>query len=268
MKKFMIRSDIEGVSGVVSYEQADPSQAEFPIGQKWFMSDLMALINGLRDGGADEIHIYDEHFYGRNIDLDAVGEKVFSYCGKPPYRDNWAGGLDESFDGLILLGFHSMRDTFDALLNHSYEPDIKAIRINGVPVGEIGVEAAIAGQFDVPLAIVTGDSEGIREAKELVPGTVGVTVKESLSEFGALCYPVTETYKWIYNAAKDLAENGTKALPYKCGDGPVKFEFEFFDTQYAKLYRKMFGEPVIVRNTALECWAEYWKNKLEVQKLL
>mgnify|MGYP002441526898 CR=1 FL=1 len=40
MKKYMIRCDIEGVSGVVSYEQADPSRPEFAFGQRMFMCDL------------------------------------------------------------------------------------------------------------------------------------------------------------------------------------------------------------------------------------
>lgn len=259
---------MEGVSGIVGYEQADPSMAEYPEGRKYFMSDLNALVNGLYDGGADEVHVYDEHFYGRNVDFNLLENKdVVLYCGKPPYRTDWAGGLDETFDGIILLGFHSKRGTFDALLNHSYEPDIKDIKINGVSVGEIGVEAAIAGDFGVSLVMLTADSEGIREAKELVPDVCAVCVKESLSEFGGMCYSLKDTYEKIYNAAKDIAMSGKKATVYNCGN-KVKFEFTFFDTPYAAKYLELFGEPVIEGASALECWAKYWSNKLEVQKAL
>ena len=55
MKRYMIRCDIEGVSGVVSYEQAEPGRPEFAFGQRMFMSDLLALTDGLNAGGADEI---------------------------------------------------------------------------------------------------------------------------------------------------------------------------------------------------------------------
>jgi len=96
MKKYMIRCDIEGVSGVVSYEQAEPGNPEFEFGKRMFMSDLLALIDGLNQGGADEIWGYDEHYYGRNIDIDRLPKNVTSICGKPPYRLNWAGKLDDS----------------------------------------------------------------------------------------------------------------------------------------------------------------------------
>ncbi len=143
--KFMIRCDIEGVTGVVSYEQAEPCKSEYVFGQKMFMSDLIACIKGLLSGEADEIVVYDEHYYGRNIDLSAIPENVKTICGKPPYHPDWAGGLDETFTGVILLGFHSKFGTPGGLLPHSYELDIKDITINGLSVGEIGIEAAIAG---------------------------------------------------------------------------------------------------------------------------
>lgn len=267
MKKYMIRCDMEGVSGIVGYEQADPAQTEYPDGVRWFMSDLNALINGLRAGGADEIHVYDEHFYGRNIDISQLDDpNVILYCGKPPYRPDWAGGLDGSFAGLILLGFHSRRGTKDALLNHTYEPDIRNLKLNGVSVGEIGMEAAIAGDFGVPLVMLTADSEGIREAKELVGDVRAVSVKESLAEFGAVCYPLKHTYEKIFETAKRTAEQGAESKVYACGK--TTLEVEFFDTPFAAKYRELYKNTVIHGENVLSCWAEYWKRKLEVQKLL
>ncbi|MCK5801201.1 MAG: M55 family metallopeptidase [Lentisphaeria bacterium] len=160
-KRIMVRCDIEGVSGVVSYEQAEPGRPEYAVGHRLFMADLLALIEGLSEGGTEEIVIYDEHYYGRNVDLTAIPEHVSVICGKPPYREDWAGGLDESFDGVVLLGFHSKFGTPDGLLHHSYELDIRDLRLNGVSVGEIGMEAAIAGDVGVPVLLVTGDSAGV-----------------------------------------------------------------------------------------------------------
>ena len=87
------------------------------------------------------------------------------------------------FPVLILLGFHSKRNTGE-LLHHSYEPDIKDLILNGVSVGEIGIEAAIAGDYGVPLVMITADSAGVAEAETLIPGVVGVSVKQSLSADG------------------------------------------------------------------------------------
>ncbi len=266
MKKFMIRCDMEGASGIVSSEQAAPSGSEYTVGREYFMNDLLAAVKGLHDGGAEEIHVYDMHYYGRNIALDKLPEYVFPICGKPNYTTKSAGGLDASFDGMILLGLHSKAGTKDALLNHSYESDIMDILLNGQSVGEIGMEAAISDNFGVPLIMVTADSEGIAETKSLMGGVTCVTVKESLSETGALCYPLEKTRKLIYSAALHAAKSISKYVPKPSGN--TTLEFTFFDTSYAKKYHEIYGKSAIAGETAVQCWAEYLVRKAEVFKSL
>lgn len=268
MKKFVVRCDIEGVTGVVSYEQAEPGKSEFEFGRTMFMEDLLALVAGLNDGGADEILIYDEHYYGRNVDLNALPKNVNVICGKPLYRTESAGGLDENTTGMILLGYHSKRGTKDALLNHTYEPDIKNIILNGVSVGEIGVEAAIAGDFNVPFVMITADSEGVREARELVENVEAVTVKESMSEFGALCYPNEKTAKEIYETAKKIASSKNIGIKPYSVNGSATLEVEFFDTPFAKAYLEEFGKPVFNEKTVNECWIKYCSNKNAINEKL
>lgn len=266
-KKYMIRCDIEGVTGVVNYNQAEPGKPGYEYGKSMLMSDLISVVNGLNDGGADEIWIYDEHCDGNNVDLTVLPDNVRCICGKPPYTSDWAGGLDKSFSGLILLGFHSKRGTEDALLNHTYEPDIRDIDINGVSVGEIGMEAAVAGSYGVPLVLITGDSEGVREAKELVKDVEAITVKESLSEFGAVCYPTSLTTKNLYNAARKIAEEGSLAKPYETGKTKLTFTLRdgrFFEI-YNDLYKTENNKTVIEGENALAAYSEYWRRKLECQ---
>ena len=260
MKKYLIRTDIEGISGIVSYDQATPGTQEYPEGRELFMGDLLALIQGLNDGGADEIYLYDEHCSGRNIMTDRLPENVFTYAGKPPYTPQWAGGLDHSFTGLILLGFHSKADSGSNLLNHSYESDIRNIDINGLSVGEIGNEAAIAGDVGVPFVMVTGDSEGIKEAEKLVPGVRGVVVKESCSEFGALCYPTVLTHRWIYEEARKLVNSEDLPKPFII-PGPVTMKIDFFETEFAAKYKACHGEAVFHGETVLSCWSQYLEAK-------
>ena len=260
MKKYLVRTDIEGISGVVSYEQAEVGKSEYEVGRKLFMGDLLALISGLNDGGADEIYLYDEHCFGRNIDITQLPDNVFTYAGKPPYRENWAGGLDDSFTGIILLGFHSKANSGDNLLNHSYESDILNIDINGRSVGEIGNEAAIAGECSVPLVLMTGDSEGVREAKNLVPEVEGVVVKESCSLYGGLCYSTAVTHRKIHDAARKVAERGSAAKPFVV-PGPITMKIDFFETDFAKKYQSQFGPAVFHGETVLSCWAQYLANK-------
>jgi len=273
-KKYMIRCDIEGVTGVVSYKQAEPGQSEYAFGQRMFMSDLRACYEGLLDGGADEVVIYDEHYYGRNIDLDVLPARVSAICGKPPYRADWPGGLDESYDGMILLGFHSKFGTPHGLLHHSYELDIRNLLLNGVSVGEIGMEAAIAGDCQVPVLMVAGDSAGTAEAEKLL-GPIGtVVVKETLGETGGWCYPAGQTAQWIRAAAQGIVRHPPQTRPYRVS-GPVTLEIEFNDGAYLNALRQEYRSLMINDRTlmihaatATAAWADYWQKKLHVQGVM
>jgi len=273
MKKYMIRCDMEGVSGVVSYAQAEPGNPEYGFGRRMFMSDLLALVEGLNAGGADEIVVYDEHWHGRNIELDRLPENVSAICGKPPYRPDWAGGLDNSFAGLILLGFHSKAGTGE-LLHHSYEPDIADLRLNDVSVGEIGMEAAIAGDFLAPLLLIAGDSAGVAEAQRLVPGVIGVAVKDSHSATGALCRSSSATAARIHAAAAGIVHSPPDAAPYRCRP-PIRLSIRFHEGNYAKTFQGLFRSRMTVDtaitltgDTVTELWAEYWQMKLRSRKEL
>ncbi len=270
-KKYMIRCDIEGVSGVVSYEQAEPGKPEYDLGLRMFKSDLCACIEGLLQGGADEVVIYDEHYYGRNIDPTWLSERVIFIAGKPPYRADWAGGLDASFAGVILVGFHSKSGTPGGLLHHSYELDIRDLRLSGVSVGEIGMETAIAGDFGVPLLLVTADSAGCAEATALVPGTKTVAVKESLGETGGQCLPLNVTAAMIRAAAKAVAETTPAAKAWNLGN-EVILEVSLNAGPYADAVRRLYandlnhdGDLVLKGNTATAVWADYWQRKLNAR---
>lgn len=253
---------------MVSYEQSNPGMPEHEFGKKMFMSDLLAMLEGLNDGGADEIWIYDEHYYGRNIDISVIPEAVKVICGKPPYRSDWAGGLDSSFAGLLLLGFHSKNGTVE-LLHHSYEPDIKDLILNGVSVGEIGIEAAIAGDWNVPLVMITADSAGVKEAHNLVSDVVGVSVKESLWHSGGACSSCRLTARLIREAATGIVKNTPSAKPWKVENPELTIVFN--PGPYLNKFRELFkcGDDIVIKGkTVTECWAEYWQMKLKTQEAM
>lgn len=270
MKKYLVRCDMEGASGIVSYEQAEPGKSEYAVGQKMFMNDLSALLTGLNAGSYEDIDIliYDEHFYGRNIDLAALPANARAICGKPPYRADWAGGLDASYDGLILLGFHSKFGSGE-LLHHSYELDIKDIRINDRSVGEIGVETAIAGDYGVALQLICADSAGVAEALALAPAARGIAVKQSLSAGGGLCLPASESARLIREAATALVKHGSLARPWRVKDPEMSIVLN--PGGYQDCFNELFqcrGTVKLRGATVTECWATYWHMKLEAQAQL
>ena len=215
--------DLEGVSGVVSYEQTNPAGKEYSFGLRMLKSDLDALCSGIFAHGDHRVVVYDMHFYGRNIDLASLDSRVEVICGKPLLPD--AFFLEKKFDCLFLLGFHSRVENSDGLLHHSYEDDIKAISANGKSIGEIGLETAIAGELSMPLGMLTGDSEGIREARELLGDIPSVTVKESQGESSGLCYSAAETARRIQETAPVALERIARENPRPfIFPAPIKLE--------------------------------------------
>lgn len=266
-KKYMIRCDLEGASGVVNIDQVEPGKKEYKVGLKYFMSDLLSVINGLNESRADEIYVYDEHFYGRNVELSQLPENVSVYCGKPQYTKEWAGGLDSTFTGMIMVGLHSKAGTKNALLNHSYEDEILDINVNNISVGEIGIESLIAGEFNVPLILITADSEGVREAKRLVPSVISVSVKHSLGLNSAICYPLNVTEKLIRNATKLAVKKSVDIKPLRT-ESPVELKIKLKDSEFCKNMREKFSivdkknQVIITKDTLLEAYSIYWDMKL------
>lgn len=271
-RKFHIRCDMEGVAGVTGMPQVTPGDPEYPQAREWFMRELLALVEGLLEGGSDDVSIFDEHWFGRNIDIARLPKGVRACCGKPPYRPDWAGGLDASCDGLILQGFHSMEGA-GHLLSHTYEPDFKAIHINGKPVGEIGMETAVAGDFGVPLVMVAADSAGNAEARALAPGVVTVDTKISRSPFGAECFALRDVLANIRAAAAAVARALPPTAPWKLN--PAELVCAFKPGAYLDGLRQLFPALFVAEDsirinapTATAAWAEYWQAKLKVQATL
>jgi len=268
--KFHIRSDMEGVTGVVSMAQVTPGAPEYAAAREWLMAEVGALVEGLLEGGAAEVSIYDEHWFGRNVDVGRLPKGVRVFSGKPPYRADWAGGLDRTHAGLILQGLHS-REGSGRILAHTYEPDFLAISLNGVAVGEIGLESAIAGDCGVPLVLVIADDAGLEEARELVPAVAGVATKISRDSVGAECLSLSDTVAAIRQAAARIAADPPAPEPFRI-EGPVEMLCSFKPGRYLEALRRREKARFVLEDTlrftgptVTSVWSDYWRKKLETQ---
>jgi D-amino peptidase len=266
--KWMVRVDMEGLTGVVNMNQVVPGANEYEFGKRMLMHDLNAVLEGLLQEASDEVWLYDIHFYGTNIELDDLDPRVTVICGKPNYTPKNLSYLDESFDGLILLGLHARAQMPGCVLNHNYEHDIRAIHVhNGqgqsYHVGEIGLEALIAGEAGVPLVMVTGDSAGCQESIELQADTVTVVVKESLGDTAAACYPPSRTRQRLIDGAIQSRTQVQKLKPLLL-EGPVELEMFFYPGDLLnKLQMRLdhvftsADRLVLKGNTVIEAWEKY-----------
>lgn len=220
-KKIYINTDLEGISGVYRWAQTYDTTTPLAIqAREFFMGDLAAVVRGLRDGGATEIVVLDGHGNQAVLpQLMAPGAKYIT--GKPRPRGLY--GLDDSYAGMVLLGFHAMMGTPDGVLNHTQSSKTEnRYWYNDVESGELAQDAAIAGYFGVPPIMVSGDEATCREATKFFgKACVTVPVKKGVARESAMLYPLEETRKALYEGAKRAMAAISDCKPYKL-QTPIK----------------------------------------------
>ena len=263
--RFLIMTDIEGVTGVTTYQQAENSQ----LGRDMLMHDLLAVIEGIRTEGNHEIVVYDMHTDGRNVDMTKLPEDINVVMGKPINGKVYRGGCGP-FDGLFMVGLHAMSREPGAMLAHSYLREYDSIHINGELVGEIGVERALAGEQGTPLVFVSGDDKGCEEAKELEPEIVTAVVKKSLDDSQAVCMPPARTAQILKNAAKEAVVKAKRITP-KVTQMPVSIQVEFSDCRYLEIMKQLYPNVFVNEHTVemkgdnlLQCWSKYLAMEREM----
>lgn len=185
--KIYMHWDMEGASGLYHREQtwfweAGVRQEAAEEGQALLIADVNACVAAALDAGADEVIVCDTHGGGGNIQIGRMlKDPRVTYHVKPRERqgtlNRWMPGLDESVDGLMLMGHHAKSGTPDAFLPHTWMMAWADFRINGLSVGEIGIESCYAGHWNVPLILAEGDEATGREVAEQFPEASMAVVK-------------------------------------------------------------------------------------------
>jgi hypothetical protein len=153
--KIYILADMEGISGIRRPEQVQSESPEYGPGCKLMMDEMNVAIAAAFEGGATEVVACDTHGGGGQVRVEAMDPRA-TY--EMPNAGLLMPALDASFAGVVLLGHHARAGTLNGFLDHTMNSAAWfEYRINGQVVGEIGIEAAYAGHFDVPVIAVTGD---------------------------------------------------------------------------------------------------------------
>jgi D-amino peptidase len=182
--KVFISVDMEGVAGIVAWEQCVAGGEDYPHGRQLLLGEVNAAIEGARQAGATELCVNDAHSVMRNLAPEALAGRASYLSGtfKPRYMMQ---GLDSSFDAILYLGYHAAIATAGTL-SHTYNPRaVTNVRLNGQEAGESGLNALVAAHYGVPVAVVTGDQYVGPEAARFCPGITQIPVKQSISRYAA-----------------------------------------------------------------------------------
>jgi D-amino peptidase len=233
--KVFISVDMEGIWGVAHGDQTSPTGEGYGPARRWMAEDTNAVIAGLREAGAGEVVVNDSHGSMRNIIADALDAKASLISGTPKPL-SMMEGVDATFDAVVFVGYHARAGSFPGILDHTISGStVFAIKINGRELPEMGINAAIAGYYKVPVIMLTGDTETCRQAKALFGESVTtVAVKDAVGRTAARMLPRAEALANLAAGARKALQGLSQAKAFVLGP-PLSFELEFHNSGQAEL---------------------------------
>ncbi len=235
--KVYVSCDMEGISGVVAGKQTGGSGEEYKRAQKLMTAEVNAAIEGAVSGGASEILVNDSHGNMRNILIEELNPSAQLISGSPKPL-SMMQGIDSSFDAAFLIGYHAQAGTAYSVLDHSYSGIVYQVSLNGRPLGETGLNAALAGYFGVPVVLVSGDKLLVEEATALLGTVEGVAVKESYGRYAAKCLVPEAARALIREAAQKALSKGGKPFVV---EPPITLKVDFTSSAHLDMVELIPG---------------------------
>jgi D-amino peptidase len=223
-RKVYISVDMEGISGVNGNDQTAGGQPEYGRARKLMAEDANAAIRGAFAGGATDVVVNDSHGSQRNLlpeDLDPR-VRLISHSFK---RHGMMEGLDESFDSVLFVGYHAKAGADRGVFAHTGSGVVRDLQLNGVSVGEGGMNVAMARWYGVAVALVTGDDAAVAEVKASAPGVKTVAVKRAINTRAVELLPLAEARRLIEAGARDAVAAAKKPAPDRTGPYRVTMRF-------------------------------------------
>jgi D-amino peptidase len=229
VRKVYMITDLEGVDGIFDSElQCIPFQSpRWDESHKLLTGEVNAAVDGLFEGGATDVVVWDGHDSSRSLSTLDLNPRARLLGGTPvsPTLE-----LDSSYCAVIFIGQHAMAGAEKGILSHSYSSaGIQNIWVNNKPVGEIGGRVMLAGAFDVPVIMLSGDRAACREIHDLVPNAECAEVKSGVSRTAGFSLSHPAACSLIREKARLAMEHLPQFKPYKTV-GPIEVKVEFTPT--------------------------------------
>ena len=209
-----ISVDMEGITGVVHTTQTSPGERDYERFRRIMTREANAAVEGALAGGATEVIVNDAHGPMTNLLIEDLHPAARLVSGRPKPH-GMMQGIAPGFDAAMFIGYHARHGTFASVLDHTWSSAaIVHAELNGRPVCEGDLNAGLAGEFDVPVVLVTGDEAYCRQQQELLGEDLGVVaVKRSIGRFAAESLSLEEAHQRIREAAARAL--GTTRRPFR-----------------------------------------------------
>ncbi|MDX1495592.1 MAG: M55 family metallopeptidase [Longimicrobiales bacterium] len=241
--KVYISADMEGVVGVVTSDQLGPGGFEYSRFRQLMTDEVNTAIAAARQMGATEILVSDSHGNGENLLIEQLPPDI-QLVRSWPRPLMMMEGIDESFDAAILIGYHSSTTNTQGVRAHTISSaNLTAVRINGVEMMEASINAAIAGDFGVPVVMISGDDATIEEAQRVIGDMEGAVVKWSYGFHSARTLMPEPARQVIGERVRAALGRLDDFQPYRM-EGPVELEISFKNYMPAEIMAYL---PIVER---------------------
>lgn len=219
-KTIFLITDAEGVGGVCRQDQTEPTNQEM---RQLLTGEINAAVDGFLAGGADEVVVWDGHDGSQTLSTLTIHPKARLVMGAlgPSML------MERKWSAVAYVGQHSRANVRAGIMAHSYSSlGIQNMLLNGKPVGEIDVIAAMAGHFGAPVIMLSGDKAAADELREIVPQAEFAVVKEGIGRNTCISLSAPAARALITDAAaRSVAKIGT-IKPYTI-PSPVTLQIEY-----------------------------------------
>lgn len=246
--KIVISVDLEGVAHIVDHASG-PGKYYYDEARELVTEEINAAIEGCLEAGAGEIVVADNHGNSLAIIPEKLHEAAKLARGWPRPLD-LSTGIDENTAGLILLGFHAKEGTPQANTPHTLLGKFDVV-INGIYVSEALFSAAMAGEYNVPVIMVTGDQHVEQEARKYLGSVEIVVTKKSFAYYSAQSPHPKVIRQQIKEKSKRAVQRIKEFEPFRF-EPPIKMAFIYqkaFDAEalsYFPWFKRKDGKTVVV----------------------
>lgn len=242
--KLYISADMEGVAGVVTEQQLGPAGFEYERFREFMTAEVTTVIETAFAAGVTEVVVSDSHGNGQNLLVEKLPQRNVTVIRSWPRPLMMMQGIDESFAGAILLGYHTSTHNSAGVRAHTISSARLAdVRMNDVPVGEGEISAAIAGHFGVPVIMVSGDDQVVKEVAGSLGNIEGAVVKWAGSFHSARTLTPGEANAVLGEATRRALSRLKEFKPYTVKT-PIRLDVRFKNYRPAEMLSYL---PIVER---------------------
>ena len=224
--KVYISVDMEGIAGVVTADQLLPSGFEYERFRGFMTAETLAAIQGARDAGATEFVVSDSHGNQENLLIEQFPPDA-TIIRSSPRPLGMMEGIDSSFAAVVFIGYHASTTNPAGVRAHTFSSaSLTAVQLNGTYMMEASFNAAIAGQYGVPVVAISGDNVAVAEAQHLIGPIEGAVVKRAISFHSAATMIPQAAQALIREKVKAGVMRRAEMHPYVVKP-PIKLDLTF-----------------------------------------